>query len=227
MTAKECSEFDFKYLHLSKCDKSLVYDFLSLINKETLAGKVSRSLGLRKQGHFDKAMLNISEVNRDQVLAIREAQEILDKLKSQEKTEIVFEKYRQTFPFQIGITNGDEILNIINQIKLLFDGGFSSIVSKLHDNEVKVGLLNDELDFFEKRMKGLAAEEESDTLRNNILILVEEMQLAKKLIIDNIVNGISEQKFLTNSNDMLGLVKCIYLIMTSSVETLDANLVDV
>jgi len=225
MITKEYSESDFKYLSLSKCDKALVCDFLHLINKETLAGKVSRSLSQRKQGHFDRAMLSISEVNRDHVLAIREAQEILDKLKNRDKTEIAFEKYRQFFPFQIGITNGDEILNLLTHIKLLFNDEFPSIVNNLHDNEMKVGLLNDELDFFEKRMEGLATQKELDALRNNISILVKDIQLAKKLIINNIVNGISEKEFLTSFNDMLGLVKCIYLIMTSSVETLDANLV--
>jgi len=227
MIGKKCSESDFKNLYLLKCDKSLVYDFLKLINNETLGVKVSRSLNQRKQGHFDQAMLNISEVNRDQVLAIRQIQGILDKLESRGKTEIIFEKYRQIFPFQIGLTNGEEILDLLTQIELLFVGKFQAIANDLYDNEEEVGLFYEELNFLEERMKGKIPQKELDIMRNNILIMVDKIQSTKKIIINNIVNYISEKNILINSNDMLGLVKCFYLIMTSSVETLDARLVNV
>jgi len=227
MIGKKCFESDFENLHLSKCDKSLVYDFLKLINNETLGVKVSRSLNQRKQGHFDQAMLNISEVNRDQVLAIRQIQGILDKLESRGKTEIIFEKYRQIFPFQIGLTNGEEILDLLTQIELLFVGKFQAIANDLYDNEEEVGLFYEELNFLEERMKGKIPQKELDIMRNNILIMVDKIQSTKKIIINNIVNYISEKNILINSNDMLGLVKCFYLIMTSSVETLDARLVNV
>jgi tetrahydromethanopterin S-methyltransferase subunit H len=72
MINKKFSESEFEILQLPKCEESLVYDFLKSINNETLGMKVSIALNQRKQGHFDKAMLNISEANRDQVLAIRE-----------------------------------------------------------------------------------------------------------------------------------------------------------
>jgi len=58
-----------------------------------LGKKVSIALNQRKQGYFDKAMLNISEANRDQVLAIRNLQGVFDKLAGQGKTEVIFEKY--------------------------------------------------------------------------------------------------------------------------------------
>ena len=74
MTGKQLSEIDLEDLHLSKCDESLVYNFLKLINNETLRRKVLISLNQREQGHFNKAMFNISEANRDQLLAIREIQ---------------------------------------------------------------------------------------------------------------------------------------------------------
>jgi len=227
MIGKEFSVSDFENLHLSKCDESLIYEFLKSINNETIGRKISRSLNQRKQGHFDKAMLNISEANRDQVLAIRAIQSILDKLESREKTEVIFEKYRQILPFQIGLTNGEEVLNFLTQIKLFFGDELPKITSNLYDNEEKVSLLIEELTFFEERGKGKITQKEIDIMRDNILTLIDEIQLTKKLIVTTIFNSISEKNSLTSSNDMFRLIKNAYLITTSSMETLDAKLIEV
>ena len=65
---------------------------LDVVQTETLGNKVAIALNQKSQGHFDKAMLNISEANRDQVLSIREIQAIIDRVKGNHKTEVVFEK---------------------------------------------------------------------------------------------------------------------------------------
>ena len=134
MTGIIFSESDFVNLQLSKCDESIVYDFLKVINNETLGRKVSIALNQRQQGNFDKAMLNITEANRDQVLAVREIQSILDELTGRSKSEVVFEKYRQILPFQIGITNGEQVLNLLNEFESVFDGRLSRTIGELHNN---------------------------------------------------------------------------------------------
>jgi hypothetical protein len=45
----------------------------------------------------------ISEANRDQVISIRKIQNILDKVNATTIKEVVFAKYRQFFPLEIGI----------------------------------------------------------------------------------------------------------------------------
>ncbi|MBW2564994.1 MAG: hypothetical protein JRE29_13370 [Deltaproteobacteria bacterium] len=70
----------------------LFQNLLDVVQAETLGKKVAIALNQRSQGHFDKAMLNISEANRDQVLSIREIQAIIDRAKGKLKTEVVFEK---------------------------------------------------------------------------------------------------------------------------------------
>ena len=227
MISKKYSESDFDNLQLSKCDKSLVYDFLKSINNETLGRKVSIALNQRKQGHFDKAMLNISEANRDQILAIREIQTILDKLDGRGKTEVIFEKYPQIFPFQIGLTNGEEVLNLLTQIKSVFDDGFSKIISELHQNEEEVSLLAEEFTFFAERMKGRISEKELDVMREKISVLVDKIFSAKRIILNNLISFVAEKNISTSIDDKLRLIKSFYLIITSSTETLDAKLVEV
>lgn len=51
--------------------------FCEQLEKASLKQRVEDALSFRKQGHFDKAMLGISEVNRDQVTALRKIQALL------------------------------------------------------------------------------------------------------------------------------------------------------
>ena len=92
-------------------------NLLEVVQAETLGKKVAIATNQRSQGHFDKAMLNISEVNRDQVLSIREIQAIIDQAKGNLKTEVIFEKFRQFYPFQIGLTHGKDVLELLRLIK--------------------------------------------------------------------------------------------------------------
>ena len=85
MTENKFLESDFDKVELRKCDKSCINDFLKVINSETIGKKVLTAFSLKEQGHFNRAMLDIAEVNRDQVIAIREVQDILDKLENREK----------------------------------------------------------------------------------------------------------------------------------------------
>lgn len=141
------SRSDYEKLQLPALDEDAVGDFLETINNDTLGRKVVIALNQRKQGHFDKAVLNISEANRDQVLAIREIQAILDKLAGRSKTEIILEKFRQTYPFQIGLTNGEEILGLLAEITAQYGNRISNIINELCNNEDQLNSLNEEIVF--------------------------------------------------------------------------------
>ena len=223
MISKEFSKSDFVNLHIAECDKTTVNDFFQLINQETLGTKVSIALSQRQQGHFDKAMLNMSEANRDQVIAIREIQLILDKLTGRNKTEVIFEKYRQIFPFQIGLTNGEEILNLLILIQSGFNGKYTITVSELHNNEKKLTSLIEEFTFFSERTKGRIPEKEIEDMQKNISDLSAVIFSFKEMIINNIVSVIEQKKIDANKSDKLKLIKNFYLILTSSIETLDAK----
>ena len=221
------SESDFKNLQISKCDSSVISDFLKLINNETLGMKVLNAINQSKQGHFNKAMLNISGANRDQVLAIREIQSILDELKGEIKTKIIFDKYRQKFPFQIGIANGEEFLSLLDKIKSLFCNELAKIIGELHQNEEKLSTLNEELNFFEERVIGKISEQELDELRKNILLLVRCIVSTKKLIIENLNNFLRKEFRSASPNLLMRLIRNFFVIITSSIETLDKELVEV
>ncbi len=217
------TENDLDKLQPSECNQTLVRALLNVINHDTLGRRVSIALNQRKQGHFDKAMLNISEANRDQVLAIREIQTILDTTKGQGKTTVIFEKFHQKAPFQIGLTQGDGVLDLLNQVRADFNDGLLSQIPDLHENEEAFTSASEELVFFEKRMAGKISENELDVIRGRISGLSDHIYSLKKKLLENI-NAFIMEKFKTaSSDDRLRLVKCLYMLVTSSIGTVCAK----
>ncbi len=69
---------------------------------------------LKGRGDFNKAILGISEVNRDQVISIRKLQEYFDTKANRAVEFVEFTKFKQTFPLEIGNRNGRDVLSLIS-----------------------------------------------------------------------------------------------------------------
>ena len=200
---------------------------LDVAQAETLGKKVAIALNQKSQGHFDKAMLNISEANREQVLSIREIQAIIDRVKGNHKTEVVFEKYKQHYPFQIGVKHGEDVLNLLSLIKGEGDLEIEAIVADLHKNEEMNTPIIEELLFFETKMKGRISEDEISELKTKAQNINNRIFEIKSSLIDSISRVVQREYHQLADVHKLILVKNIYLILSSSIQTLDAKFVEV
>ena len=227
MLEKNFSESDFANLEMVKCNTSYVHDFLNSINNITLGIKLAIAIRLKNQGHFNKSVLYISEVNRDQVLAIREMQTILYALENRGKTEVIFERFRQILPMQIGPRNGEEVLNLLNQIKAGYSGKHIEIISELHDNEKKLDELNEELSFFQERMSGRITENEFNEIKKKVSQTASKIFSTKRMIVDNLIKFVNDKFNSITNDDRLCLIKNLYLVITSNIETLNYKQVEV
>ena len=211
----------------SRLEESLVQELNNVFEEGTLGHKVQIAINQKKQGHFDKAMLNIAEANRDQVLSIRKIQSILDNIKSNSKTEIIFEKYRQVHPFQIGLVNGKDVLELLSLVKNQCDFNMEEKIADLHRNEKLVDPIREELQFCETRMKGQLPENEIHELMGNLETLKTRIFEIKTSILDCICKVIQREYNLESNMNRIMLIKNIYLVISSSIQTLDAKLVEV
>jgi len=227
MTESKFSESDFEKLEITKCNKSFMNDLLKVINGETLGKKVSIAISLKKQGHFNRAMLNITEANRDQVIAIREIQCILDKVENRNKIEIVFENFRQSLPLQIGLSNGKDVLELLDRIENDFEGTLSEKINELHQAEEELDIMHEELIFIQERIKGRISAEELDDSKEKVTQLARKVYRAKKLIADNLIKFVTEKYNTLAVDDRLSLLSNIYRVITSSIETKDSKFVNV
>jgi hypothetical protein len=203
----------------------VVNDFLETINNETLGQRVAIALKQRQQSQLDKAMRTLSETNRDQVLAIREIQAILDRSAGRSGTQVVFEKYHQTLSFQIGLTNGQAVLDLLDRFRAFFDGDLAATVEALHRNETELRAVVEEYVFSSQRMRGRMSDKDLDALRANIPALDEKIRSTKRSILVTLADFIARQDVApqAGANDRLSLIRCLYRVLTSSIETLDAK----
>jgi hypothetical protein len=208
-------------------DEILILDLIHAVRENTFGYKVDTALIQRKQGQFDKAMLNISEANRDQVLSIRAIQSLIDTIKGIPKTEVIFEKFRQFYPFQIGLKNGKDVLELLTLIRHNCGFSLDEFVADVHKNEKMVNSLQQELKFYETRMKGRTSEEEINELKKNIENTAERIFEIKASIVDCICKAVQANYAQISIVDRISLMKNIYLILTSSIQTLDAKFVEV
>ena len=208
-------------------EEILVRDLIEVVRENTIGYKVATALNQRKQGQFDKSMLNISEVNRDQVLSIRAIQSIIDKICGTSKTEVIFKKFRQFYPFQIGLKNGKDVLELLSLIRHKCGFSLEEFVADLHKNEEMFDSLQQELNFYETRMKGRTSEDEINELKKSIQNTTEKIFQIKTSIVDCICGVVQTNHSKISITDKISLVKNIYLILSSSIETLDAKFVEV
>ena len=207
--------------------KALLKDLNNVVQKETLGHKVATALVQRKQGHFDKAVLTISEANRDQVLAIRKTQSIIDKIEGRSKTEVIFEKFRQFYPFQIGLVNGEDVLKLLVSIKGEYDFIWGDLIADLHKSEALIDPIRDKLNFYETRMKGRISEDDINKLKKKVGKIEERIFDKKTSIIDSISYVVRGEFPQIEDAHKLALVKNIFLILSSSIQTMDAKFVEV
>jgi hypothetical protein len=204
-------------------DESLFHDLNNVLIEKTLGNKVATALKDKKQGQFDKAMLKISEANRDQILSVREIQTILDKSEGHAKTEVIFEKYRQFYPFQIGLTNGEEVLELLNLIRVNCDFDIDELVADMHKKEEMIDPILEEVNFYETRMDGQNAEGDINELKNKIRNLSDNLNEIKTKLVDCFYGFIQNKYFHLSQADKIKLIKNCYIILTSSIQTLDSG----
>ena len=212
---------------ITELNDAIFHTLLDVVQSETLGKKVAIARNQRSQGHFDKAMLNISEANRDQVLSIRKIQAILDEVKGNIKTEVVFKKYRQFYPFQIGLTHGEDVLALLNLIKSKCKFDLEEVVADLHNNEEMITPFIEELNFYETKMKGRISEDEINNLKKMVGKIEERIFDKKTSIIDSISYVVRGEFPQIEDAHKLALVKNIFLILSSSIQTMDAKFVEV
>lgn len=198
----------------------------------TLNLKVENAIKYRKQGDINKAMLNISEANRDQVLAIRKIQRIIDEINDRDAEEVVFSKYHQFFPLEIGIENGNDLLRIIKEEFERLNSKLKDEKEKSHKLELEEQSEEERLEFYQRNFPQRISEEEVKEVESNLERIKEQISIIKLKIMQEILL-VSKKNFSSYSfNDgSLGIKRFLELswnlfsIYMSPILTKQANLV--
>ena len=223
--------------HLSEETKSStkgiseIQSFCEEIDKDSLNLKVHGALASKNRGHFDEAMLDIAEANRDQVTAIRNIQKLMGQARGERFPEVVFEKFRQFEPFEIGISDADDVLSILADLDDGNDPQLKENRLELHDCELRRKDEVDYLSFLEDRLDEGGASEEGIKARASLVSLAQALmklrgQILKKIFVvvgkalNEMPSGIERDRI------FLKLSQNAFLIVTSPILTKPARQVE-
>lgn len=195
---------------------------LHIYTDNTFAYQMDKALELRSKGHFNDAMLVVGTINRDQVLAIREIQEVLDIESETPPKYVIFEKFKQTEPFEIGIKDGDTVLDLIKEVE---DTESTMYIGDIHKHESDYAAAFDEYNFYRTRMKGKVSDDELEDMFAECTTIQHDLEAAKLSLIEHIEEKIQSQTIKDPVN-LAKLVRSLYRVITSSIETLHADNVD-
>ena len=210
---------------------SEIRSFCEKIEENSLNVKVHEALTYRKQGHFDKAMLNITEANRDQVIAIRKIQRILGHVSGERFPKVVFEKFRQFEPFEIGITDADAVLSILADLDDENDPQLKENRLKLHDCELRKKDEEAYLSFIEGRLNDGSASEEVDKTKERVGYLAQRLTELRNWILDRILVVVDEAlkempSGIEKDRIILELSRNMFLVIVSPIPTKPATQVE-
>lgn len=205
--------------------------FCKKINKPTLNLKVHEARTLRNQGHFDKAMLNITEANRDQVIAIRKIQTLMGRVRGERYPEVVFEKFRQFEPFEMGVSDADAALSILADIDDGDDTQLKDHSLKLHNCELEKKDEERYLSFLEGRLDDGTASVEVENTKRKVDSLVQMLMEVRNSILKKICFVVDEAlkempPGIEKDRTFLELSQNIYLVKTSPILTKPATHVE-
>ena len=195
--------------------------FQRKLAEDSLKQRVDDAVSFRKQGHFDKAMLGISEVNRDQVTALRKIQSILAKVDSEPYPVPVFEKFRQHDPLEIGLSDAAPVLQLLGDLSDRCNPEINPAISLFHELE---GKIRDESGYIQFLHKNGAADSElknAEADRNDLLVDADEVRAAILKSIFMIIDVRTENLEPTKASSLLflELAENLFQVITSSVAT--------
>lgn len=195
--------------------------FQMQLKKDSLKQRVDDALLFRKQGHFDKAMLGISEVNRDQVTALRKIQSLLARVDDATYPVPVFDRFRQHKPLEIGLSDATPTLRLLGELNAQDNPGMSDAVSLFHELEGKIRDESGYIDFLQKKGAVTSELEKAEADRNDLLLEVDEARAAilRTIFIKIDIRTENLEPSRDNSRLFLELVQNVYQVITSSIAT--------
>ena len=131
-----------------------------VVTKRSLGAMVDTALASRKEGRLADAISLITRANRTQLDAIENIMQVLDTVRERPKSEVIFAKYRQIFPFEMGVENADDVLDLVSTTQRHISSSNTEIVERLHSLEAAQSEGTEALTFFCTRFRDGGAEAE-------------------------------------------------------------------
>lgn len=80
---------------------------------KSLSRRLDDAKDFRQKGDFNAAVAAVTNIAKDHVKSLRDMQCFFDELAGREKAFVILSKFKQTFPLELGIDNGLDVLECV------------------------------------------------------------------------------------------------------------------
>lgn len=208
-------------------------DWLEVIaTKRSLGAMVDSALASRKEGRLADAISLITRANRTQLDAIEGIMRVMDAVLKRPKSEVIFAKYRQIFPFEMGVENADEVLDLVSTTQRHISSNNTGIVERLHLMEASQSEETEALKFFYTRFRDGGAEAEIEEAEAKLRSIASDFEAAVSGILRAVMSAVVALLGDQDSGDGISpahyhLSGWLYQIITSQTLTKAARDVEV
>lgn len=225
---KEMSDGDPPLAELMQPESELV----AVVARDSLGALIASALASRKQGRIDDAISQITRANRAQLNAINGIMRTLDGVFERPRNEVIFAKYRQTFPFEMGIENADDVIDLVQAFHRYVPSDDFSITERLHSLEAAQSEETEALEFFGSRFLDGSAETEIVEAQDKLKSIKHELEKTKTAILCVVISVVATSLNRHGSGRMASSAEYeisgwLYQIVTSKTLTKAAKNVDV
>ncbi|WP_282609457.1 hypothetical protein [Pelagibius sp. Alg239-R121] len=221
---KQLSESALPPVHLEKAEEGLV----TVVEKDSLGALIASAIASKNQGRIDEAISNVTKANRQQLDAIEGITKTLDEVFDRPANEVVFAKFRQISPFEMGVEGADDVLDLVRRFQremLLAD---SSQIERLHELESEQTEEFEALAFFRERFSDGSAKADVEEIETKLKSIADELERTKTVILSSVIMAVCDfmserQLSKTSLPAHYDVAGWLYQIVTSKVLTKPAS----
>jgi hypothetical protein len=127
----------------------------------------------------------------------------------------------------MGLTHGEGVIELLHLFEQEDHRAIEAVVTELHEQEGLLVPLEEELEFYNTRLKGRIAASEMQSLADTVEITTRKIFELKTAVLAHICRVIQENYPQAASEEKMALLTHLYVLLSSSIQTLDAKYVDV
>lgn len=206
----------------------LEQNLATLVERDSLSVSINSALNLRKQGRIDQSIALITKVNRAQLDAIIFIQKTVDKLLSRQHSGVVFAKFRQIFPFEMGIEDGDDAVRLVAFFHTTSNHSGEILCKTLNVLETDIAVETERLEFYQRRFQDGTEDVTIKKAQKAIEIHTNELTVVRLQILESVISTVDEYLVSIGADDTplkarFDLSKWLYSLVTSTTKTIHAQ----
>ncbi|MGL1904076.1 MAG: hypothetical protein OCC49_18215 [Fibrobacterales bacterium] len=203
-----------------KTGTSFESETLTFYTDHTHAYQLSHIDELREKGAFNDTLLFIGSIKRDQTLALREIEEIINT--QTKSTYPVIEQFRETPSYRAGVRGADNALALINTAD---DTESSMFVDDIIQFESDYASAFDEYTFYQRRMKSKISDEELEDRHTECKQILHDLEAAKLSLIEHIEAVVNPYN-IKDAVQYASIIRSLYRILTSNLTLVHSDQFD-